>query len=152
MNSLQSEAEGFKLLYEKFLTACTAFEEENKWNRDQNGDMDAYYFHDIMCVFLHLISADGVFSPEEADFVNKVFGFEYTAEDLAELYRLQGEDIENLLKYIPMDYGKLKTLSGDLAEMYKTMLLRACDLIAAGDGSVHKNEQKYIDSLKASLA
>ena len=151
MDSLQSRAEGFKLLYEKFLTACDAFEEKNKWDRDQDGEMEAYYFHDIMCVFIHLISADGVFSPEEADFVNRVFGFEYTPEELAELYRVQGEDIENLLKYIPADYGKLKQLNGDLAEMYKEMLLRACDTVAVSDGSVHKNEQKYIDSLKASL-
>ena len=152
MNDLQSRAEGLKLLYEKFMTACDAFEKENKWDRDQNGEMDAYYFHDIMCVFIHLISADGVFSPEEADFVNQVFGFGYTAEELAELYRVQGEDIENLLNYIPLDYGKLKTISGDLAELYKNMLLQACDVLAVSDGSVHKNEQKYIDSLKASLA
>ena len=152
MESLKSGAEGIKLLYEKFLTACDAFEEENKWDRDQNGEMEAYYFHDLMCVFIHLISADGVFSPEEADFVNQVFGFGYTAEELAELYRVQGEDIEDLLKYIPADYGKLKAFNGELAEMYKTMLLKACDVLAASDGSVHKNEQKYIDTLKASLA
>ncbi len=152
MDCLKSGAEDVKLMYEKFLTACSAFEEGNKWDRDQNGEMEAYYFHDIMCVFIHLISADGVFSPEEADFVNRVFGFGYTAEELAELYRVQGEDIEDMLKYIPADYAKLKALSGELADMYKAMLLKACDVVAACDGSVHKNEQKYIDSLKASLA
>ena len=152
MDSLKSGTESVKLLYEKFLTACDAFEEGKHWDRDQNGEMDAYYFHDIMCVFIHLISADGVFSPEEADFVNQVFGFDYTAEELAELYRVQGEDIEDMLKYIPADYAKLKALNGELAEMYKTMLLKACDVVAASDGSVHKNEQSCIDSLKASLA
>ena len=59
---------------------------------------------------------------------------------------------QTTLKYIPADYEKLKAISGELAEMYKAMLLKACDVVAACDGSVHKNEQKYIDSLKASLA
>ena len=152
MDNLQAKADGFKLLYEKFLTGCDAFEEENLWNKDNDGEMEAFYFNDIMCVILRLVSADGVFAREEADYVNNVFGFRYTPEELAELYRVQGEDIDaHVLRGVPEGYRKLETLCPELAELYRQLLLQVCDVMSESDGSVHETEKKLIADLKAAL-
>ena len=152
MFNLKTQAEAFKLNYEKFLTACDALEEEKRWDTEKYGEMESWYFNDIMCVIIHLISSDGSFSRKEADYVNDVFGFGYTAAELAELYRVQGEDINRLiLEDVPANYQLLKGFDGELAELYKTLLLQVCGIVADSDGVLHDSERKLIDGLKAKL-
>ena len=86
------------------------------------------------------------------DYVNDMFGFGYTAAELAELYRVQGEDINRLiLEDVPANYQLLKGFDGELAELYKTLLLQVCGIVADSDGVLHDSERKLIDGLKAKL-
>ncbi len=67
--NLDAKSESFKFQYEKFLIACDALEDGGEWNKLAHGEMDTYYFNDLMCAVLKLISADGRFTDEEADYV-----------------------------------------------------------------------------------
>ena len=100
MKDCQSMAEGFRLQYERFLTGCDALEAENLWDTQALGEMEGYYFNDIMTVILHLISADGAFSDAEARFVADAFGFRYTAGELAQLYREQSDEIGRFFRQV----------------------------------------------------
>ncbi len=152
MFDLKAQSDAFQLQYEKFLHACDALEESGEWNKMIQGDMETYYFNDLMCAVLHLISADGVFSEKEADYVNELFGFRYTAEELAEIYRTEGKDVEKLFQEgIPEGYHRMKEKHPALAEHYREMLLQLCDLMAASDGYVRESEKTGIDLLKKQL-
>ena len=152
MFDLNAQSEAFKAQYEKFLTACDALEENGDWKKATQGDMETYYFNGLMCAALHLISADGLFSDEEADYINAVLGFHYSADELSEIYRTEKTDIDQLFTSgIPEDYRQLKKEYPEMAELYKTMLLQLCELIAASDGYVLENEKGRIAELKKNL-
>ena len=97
MKKLHEYSEAFKLKYEIFMNGCDAIEDEGLWNKEKYSEMEAFYTNDLVSVVLKLIAADGNFSEKEAGFINDVFGFEYTTEELEEIYENQETDIENIL-------------------------------------------------------
>ena len=148
----RTASNAFKLQYEQLLTACDTLEEEKKWDKEALGEMEGYFFTDIMGVILHLISADGQFTDQEAAFVNDAFGFRFTAAELAEIYRVQGDDIDRFFrKDVPEGCRKMQAISPELTEYYIDLLLKACELAAASDGVV-KVEKDRIETLKNALA
>ncbi len=153
MFSLQEMSEGFKAQYEKFLQGCDALEENGDWDVRADGQMEAYYLNDMMCVIVSLISADGEFSEDEAKYVNDAFGFRYSAAELKELYNTNGADIRNMLENeIPAGWRKMKAVNEKLAEHYRNMLYQICDIIAESDGVIHIAELKQIETVKTALA
>ncbi len=152
MDDLKTKTESFNLMYEKFVTACDSAEEAKKWDRENDGEMEAYYFNDLSCVIIRLMSSDGSFSEEEADDMNELFGFTYTADELKELYRVQSEDIDSLLEEIPADIRKLEAIDPGIAQLFSSLLLTACEIISGSDRVIDDDEQKLIDGLKAKLA
>ncbi len=153
MFSLQELSEGFKLQYDKFLHGCDALEENGEWDVPADGEMEAYYLNDIMCAIVLLISADGEFSENEANYVNDAFGFRYSAQELKELYKTNGSDISNMLENeILAGYRKMKAINAKLADHYRNMLYQICDIIAKSDGIIHVSETKKLEAIKAALA
>ena len=152
MAKLQELSDAFKLQYEKFINGCDAMEEAGNWDISRDGNMETYYFNDIMCVIVMVISADGTFSEEEARYINEIFGFSYSAEELAELYRTNGSDIRNMLEgEVPAGYKRIKSLDTDMAQHYRNMLLLACDILAESDGVIQISEMNAIEKIKSSL-
>lgn len=152
MNKLQELSDAFQLQYEKFVNGCAAVEEEGLWNEAQYGDMETYYYNDIMCVILCLISADGIFSETEADYINEIFGFRYSAAELREMYGTEGDSIRSMLvNEVPAGYRRLKSINKKLSVHYRDMLLIVCDIIAESDGIVNPAESGEIQALRAAL-
>ena len=152
MSRLQDMSESFKLQYEKFLNGCDALEANGDWNVSTDGDMETYYFNDIICIIMMLISADGEFSDVEARYINDIFGFSYSAEELKELYKTNGDDIINMMETeIPAGYRRRKLINSRLAEHYKEMILQICDIIAESDGVIRVSETNEIEKIKMCL-
>ena len=152
MGKLQDLTEGFQLQYEKFLHGCDAVEMDGNWDVYESGDMETYYFNDMLCLILHLTSVDGEFSDTEADFVNAMFGSEYTAKELADIYQSEKKDIQNMVQVeIPADYRRLKTINEGLADHFKEMLFSICEIISESDGIVKNAEQDIIGQLHSQL-
>ena len=153
MNQLQELSDAFQLQYEKFTNGCAAVEAEGLWTGAQSDSMETYYYNDIMCVILCLVSADGTFSQAEADYINDIFGFRYTPEELREMYGTEGDSIRGMLTgEVPAGYRRLKQINEKLAAHYRDMLLLICDIIAGSDGIVNPAETREIQSLKTALA
>ena len=149
MSLLQQKAESFKTMYEKFVNGCDALEQSGAWDTDASGEMEGYYFNDIMCVILHLISADGLFADEEAQYVNDVFGFRYSADELREIYRTEGDDIQKMIDAeLPAGYEKMKAISTGLAGHYRALMLMICDIISGSDGIIHSAEGSIIGKVR----
>jgi len=151
MSRLQELSEAFRLQYDKFTTGCAAVEEQGFWDDDRFGSMENYYYNDIMCVILCLVSADGTFSNAEAQYINEIFGFQYTAEELQEMYGTEGDSIRRMLTgEVPANYRHLREINGKLADHYRNMVLLICDIIAESDG-IKPAEAKEIQALKTAL-
>ena len=98
MEQLKNYSESFKFKFEKFLTGCDSIEEMGLWNLEENGEMDAYYSADLTSVIIRLIAADGNVTQKEVDYLNDIFGFEYTVEELAAIYDDCAEAIDTILE------------------------------------------------------
>ena len=151
MSRLQELSEAFRFQYEKFVNGCTALEEQGLWDDARSDSMETYYYNDIMCVILCLISADGTFSDTEAEYINSMFGFVYTADELRVMYGTEGRNIRGMLAdEVPAGYRRLKDLNGKLAAYYRDLLFLVCDMIAECDG-IRPAEAAEIRSLRAAL-
>ena len=153
MTNLESMADDFKTRYEAFVQGCTALEADGLWDTLSAGDIVSYYYTDLMSVILCLVAADGRYAPEEADYVNRVFGVSYTADDLAEIMRTEFGNLDRLFRdEVPAGYRILQAASIPLAARYKELLLLACEIIARSDNVVHPDETKLIKLLGDSLS
>lgn len=153
MTNLESMAEDFKTKYETFVQGCIALEADGLWDTFNAGDIVSYYYTDLMSVILCLVAADGRYAPEEADYVNRMFGFSYTADDLAEIMRTEFGNLNRLFREeVPAGYRILQAASIPLAAQYKELLLLACEIIAHSDNVVHPDETKLIKLLGDSLS
>lgn len=132
-----SYTERFIERWEKFIVGCDALEESGKWNKSEYGEMEAFYENDMISIILRLIVSDDRITVEEADYLNKMFGFEYTPEELRELYESfaanVGEDPDAMLIE---DYDLLKQVSAELATYYRELVSFACGIISESDGAL----------------
>jgi hypothetical protein len=78
-----------------------------------------------------------------------VFGFEYTKEELEEIYENQETDIENILnEELENAYAYMKVLNEALAEEYKELIAFICDIIIASDGELDMAEFSLAEEIK----
>lgn len=149
MNRIKILSEGFKLKYEKFLAGCDSLEEINCWDKESLGEMEVYYVSDLTGAIVRLIAADGNFAQSEADFINDVFGFNYSVSELKEIYEGFGEDVDSIFnEEMSNGISKMKSINEELAEAYKDLLHTVCDIVIASDGVVSAPEVELATRLK----
>lgn len=150
MKNIEALTAEFKAKYERFIIGCDAIEEMGLWDKEKNGEMDVFYENDLVSVVIRLIASDGNIAEKEAEYLNKAFGFEYTAEELTEVYKSCGDDIgrsfdeqfENGVTY-------MRSINGKLADAYKELLGLICDIIIESDGETVSAETEEAKRLKA---
>lgn len=151
MASLKDHSAQFRFQLERFINACDAYEDEKKWSREKKGEMEAFYQNDILSFILRLIAVDGV-RQEEASYLNETFGFDYTAEELEEVYRLSKDEIgDDFDEQLLIGARELKKLDESLYELYRDLFRLICDIIIDSDGRVSEEEKAQIEKLKALL-
>lgn len=149
MDRLNALSESFKTKYERFLIGCDSIEELDQWDKEANGEMDVYYSNDIVSVIIRLIVADGSFSERETDYLNEFFGFDYTTEELKNIYDDCGEAIESLFdEDLGSGLSNMRAINEKLAEAYKDLLLTVCDIIIESDGVIDSAEVDLAKQLK----
>ena len=150
MSNLASYSDSFKLKYEKFLCGCDSVEEMGLWDKETYGEMDAFYSADLVSVIIRLIAADGAVSQAEVAYINDIFGFAYTVEELQTLYKECEEGIEHIYdEGIAGGYAVMKAINGKLAAAYKELLTLICDIVMASDGVLAAPELDMAQKLKA---
>ncbi len=136
-----SYTEKFIDRWEKFIVGCDALEESGKWNKDELGEMEAYYENDMISIILRLIVCDDRITVEESDYLNEMFGFKYSPEELRELYEGftadVGADPDSMLIE---GYSLLKSISPELAAYYRELVSFTCGIISESDGAFAHNE------------
>ncbi len=150
MKNLKTYSEEFKFKFEKFLMGCDSIEEMGLWDKDTLGEMDVFYSNDLSSVIIRLIASDGMISEKEVQYLNETFGFEYTLDELTDVYDSCKEDIghsfdeefENGISY-------MRKINSKLADAYKELLSLVCDIIVESDGVISDVEIEEVKNLKA---
>ena len=144
--------EGFKLKLEIFINGCDQKEIDLKWNREERGEMEAYYQNDLIAFVVNVMYADGNISPEEVDYLNKNFGFEYTVEELRDVHRfLQDEVYGSFEDQLIDDVKYLMSLDKNMGRSFIELLLMLCDIISQSDDKVEEAEIRAVAVVKARL-
>ena len=150
MANIDRKSESFKLKYDTFIVGCDAAEEDGLWDTSAYGQMEALYSNDLISVILRLIAADGSVSQKETDYLNGNFGFDYTADELAEVYENCEENIgRDFDKMFEDGVSRLRNIRPALADMYKELLGLICSIIAESDGIVTQDELLEMQRLAA---
>ena len=139
----------FMTKLEQFMIGCDAVEDAEQWDKDENGEMELFFENDLVSVILRLIASDGEISEKEAEYLNKTFGFDYTGEELKEVYKNCSDEIGGSFDETFRDgVARLRAISEPLADAYNELLCLICDIIAESDGVVSPDEIEEIKNLK----
>ena len=149
MEQLKNYSESFKFKFEKFLTGCDSIEEMGLWNLEENGEMDAYYSADLTSVIIRLIAADGNVTQKEVDYLNDIFGFEYTVEELAAIYDDCAEAIDSIFEDgAENGLSLMRSINEKLADAYIDLIVTICDIVIESDGVIDAAEIELANQIK----
>lgn len=150
MKNVEMYIDSFKMKHESFLIGCDSIEEMGLWDKEALGEMDVFYSNDLTSVIIRLIATDGKITQKEVDFLNETFDFEYTLDELIDVYNSCKDDIghafdenfENGITY-------MRKINAKLADAYKELLSLICEIIIESDGVVAESEIAEVKRLKA---
>lgn len=150
MKSVEMYIDSFKMKHESFLIGCDSIEEMGLWDKEALGEMDVFYSNDLTSVIIRLIATDGKITQKEVDFLNETFDFEYTLDELIDVYNSCKNDIghafdenfENGITY-------MRKINAKLADTYKELLSLICEIIIESDGVIAESEIAEVKRLKA---
>lgn len=150
MGNINTIIDSFKMKYESFLIGCDSIEEMGLWDKEAHGEMDVFYSNDLTSVIIRLIAADGKITQKEVDYLNETFDFEYSLEELIDVYNACRDDIgqafdenfENGITY-------MRKINAKLADAYKELLSLICEIIIESDGVIAESEVSEVKRLKA---
>ena len=141
MKNIDRLTEQFKFLYEKFFIGCDSVEEIGQWDKEKFGEMEAFYQNDLLSIILKLILSDGEISEKEVEYLNKNFGFDYSVEELSDVYENCSDEIDS---YFDENFENgitfLKSINEKLTDTYKELLGLICDIIIESDEIVTPEE------------
>ena len=150
MGKIDSLTEAFRVQYDRFIQHCDAIEETGAWDKETFGEMDVFYENDLVSLILRLIAADGKISGREVEYFNRNFGFDYTAEQLAEVYDIcRGEIGESFDEKFKEDVASMRAINGELAALYEELLRNICDIVIASDGEISPEEIEEARRIKS---
>lgn len=119
------------------------------WNLEENGKMDVYYSADLTSVIIRLIAADGNITRKELEYLNDIFGFKYTVEELTAIYDDCGEAIDTIF-----DEGAengltlMRSINEKLADAYIDLIITICDIVIESDGVIDTAEIELAKQIK----
>ena len=150
MKNVEMYIDSFKMKHESFLIGCDSIEEMGLWDKEALGEMDVFYSNDLTSVIIRLIATDGKITQKEVDFLNETFDFEYTLDELIDVYNSCKDDIghafdenfENGITY-------MRRINAKLADAYKELLSLICEIIIESDGVIAESEIAEVKRLKA---
>ena len=156
MDKMNTRAEialdDFMVKFDEFLIACSELESSGRWDVDKHGPMSAYFETDLFAVVLQIMSADGVFERPETEVLNRMFSAEYTQRELFEIYKSIKPVVDGYCEKQARDAIKiLRSVDEGLCDVYRELILDACDIVSASDGVAEDEERFLIAKLRIAL-
>ena len=142
----------FRVNYDLFLQSCDSVEESGAWNQSEKGEMSVYFTADLMGLAVYLMSADGLFTSEEALMYGDMFDCESDPEELKEIYDNYYDVIDDTIEHIGESYEDLSLAHPEAAECYKTLVKMLAQMIAFSDNTLSSEEEALMTSINHAIA
>lgn len=150
MKNVEMYIDSFKMKHESFLIGCDSIEEMGLWDKDTLGEMDVFYTNDLTSVIIRLIATDGKITQKEVDFLNETFDFEYTLDELIDVYNSCKDDIGHAFdENFENGIMHMRKINAKLADAYKELLSLICEIIIESDGIIAESEIAEVKRLKS---
>ena len=150
MKNVEMYIDSFKMKHESFLIGCDSIEEMGLWDKDTLGEMDVFYTNDLTSVIIRLIATDGKITQKEVDFLNETFDFEYTLDELIDVYNSCKDDIGHAFdENFENGITHMRKINAKLADAYKELLSLICEIIIESDGIIAESEIAEVKRLKS---
>ena len=152
MKANDSLTQEFKTKLQGFIKGCNKLEAAGAWDKKEYGEMEAYYQNDLVVAILRIIAADGNISKKETECLNMAFGFDYTVDELREVYENCEESFGLPFEEQAKEGFKLlSSVSKESADAYKELLELTCDIIIQSDGIIAEKETVELEKIKAAI-
>ena len=120
----------FRSKHTDFLYQCDITEKDGAWDKEEYGEMEAYFGSNLLVVAMRLAMADSKVTEEEIEYFNELFGYGYTPEELQNVYESSQEEIELVCEEnVKSRYEMLKTIDADMAFQYIDLVHSICKII-----------------------
>jgi hypothetical protein len=150
MKNVETYIDSFRMKHEAFLTGCDSIEEMGLWDKEGLGEMDAFYSNDLTSIAIRLVATDGKITYKEVDFLNKIFDYDFSLEELTDVYDSCKDDIGQAFdENFENGITHMRKINGKLADAYKELLSLICDIIIKSDGVIAESEIEEVKRLKA---
>ncbi|MBE6761602.1 MAG: TerB family tellurite resistance protein [Ruminococcaceae bacterium] len=152
MSNLNTYIESFKMKYDSFIVGCDSVEELGLWDKENLGEMDAFYSNNMSSLILRVIAIDGKITQKEVEYLNKSFGFNYTLNELTQVYDICKEEIlKSFEESFENSFSYLQEINPKLAEAYKELIVLICEIIIKSDDVVSPSEISEVECIKAKI-
>ncbi len=152
MSNLNTYIESFKMKYDSFIVGCDSVEELGLWDKENLGEMDAFYSNNMSSLILRVIAIDGKITQKEVEYLNKSFGFNYTLNELTQVYDICKEEIlKSFEESFENSFSYLQEINPKLAEAYKELIVLICEIIIKSDDVVSPSEISEVERIKAKI-
>ena len=149
MKRIDALTEEFKIKYEKFIIGCDSLEEIDAWDKKAHGEMDVYYENEIISIIVGLIVSDGEIGDKEVEYLNKNFGFEYTAKDIYDIYESCDDELDDYFdENFENGLSLMRSVNTELADVYKELLRLICSIILESDGVATDEELEELERIR----
>lgn len=136
---------------DEFLISCDAIEEKGLWDKEEYGEMDAFFQNEIQSVIIHLIAVDGVIKESEVDYLNKNFRMDYSVEELQRVYDNCPTEIDHFYDdNFKGGLSILRKIDNDLAELYLDLFRIICEIIVESDAQINESELEELKKIQSS--
>ncbi len=152
MQDVKKNCEEFKLKWDAFLMGCDSLEDMTLWDKEAFGEMDVYYTNEITSLAIRLIAVDGNITQKEVDYINDAFDFNFTLEEMKDIYVKSEEYIDRSFdEYFKKTLAHLGKINAGLKEAYVQLVTLMCDIMIAGDGETERAEIQEAEHIKELL-
>ena len=149
MKRIDALTEEFKTKYEKFIIGCDSLEDVEAWDKEELGEMDVYYENEIISIIVGLIVSDGEIGSKEVEYLNKNFGFEYTAKDIYDIYECCDDEFDDYFdENFENGLSLMRSVNSKLADAYKELLRLICSIILESDGVATDEELEELERMR----
>ena len=149
IETLDTLTRQFRERYDGMTEICAAAEETGRWNRERDGSMEGFAFAALSGAILSLIVSDGNVGERETAYLNSAFGFDYTVDDLLDLFRFSASDLRgNAVQKVRDTVRALDKADPAAGAEFRALLKLACRIISESDDGVAEKEKALISRLE----
>ena len=141
--------EQFQDQYARLVRDCAEAEASGRWNAERDGSAEGFAFSALSGAILSLIISDGNVGEHETDYLNRIFGFDYSVDDLLGLFRFSTGDLrKNAVPNVREAVRILREADPAAAADFQNLLRLACRIISESDDGVLDVESDLIRQLE----